>query len=327
MDSLLGKKNVTSMTLAWIMLLWLLVAQIMVSFVGRSLAPLSILIGTDLSPTHTQIGMLPAALFLGQSLVVIPSGMLVDRIGSKKQLLGTTLFLGVSIGIIVFTSQFYLLLLAVILGGGAYASMHPITNRGILYWFPQRKRGMAMGIKQMGITVGAALAALVLLPFAKEIGWRPVIIISCIVLVLVGFLVSFYYSDPEITEKKAAIDKKLSIITQLKKILENKPLLLVSISAMGLQGAQLCLTTYIVIFAYERLALSLVIAGLLLGIAEIGGSVGRVAWGTISDLLFKGERMKIMMIVTILTAICAFIFSILTVETPLLFIIIITSVD
>ncbi|KRF67261.1 hypothetical protein ASG99_16725 [Bacillus sp. Soil768D1] len=51
MGSLLGKKNITSMALAWKMLLWLLVAQVMVSLVGRSLAPLSILIGADAAIT------------------------------------------------------------------------------------------------------------------------------------------------------------------------------------------------------------------------------------------------------------------------------------
>lgn len=315
MDSFVEKKVALSM--AWKMLLWLLVAQIMVSFVGRSLSPLAVLIGVDLSLTNAQIGMLPAALFLGQSLVAIPSGILVDRIGSKKQLLVTTICLGISFGLIALSHQFILLLVVVAIGGGAYGAMHPTTNRGILYWFPQRKRGLAMGIKQMGITVGAALAALILLPFAKEVGWRPVLIISCLVLVAVGFLTSFYYRDPGKEVPVYNEEKKASLLEQLTSVLQNKPLLLISISAMGLQGAQLCLTTYIVIFTYEKLAFSLVIAGLLLVIAEVGGSIGRVAWGTISDTFFKGERMTIMLMVTVLTAVCALVFSTLTAGTPL----------
>ncbi|GKV65277.1 MULTISPECIES: MFS transporter [Sporosarcina] len=304
---------------AWKMLIWLLVAQVMVSFVGRSLAPLTILIGKDLSLSHTQIGLLPAALFLGQSLAAIPSGLLADRLGSKKQLFGTVFLLGISFILITLTTHFYLLLFAVVVGGGAYAAMHPTTNRGILYWFPQHSRGTAMGIKQMGITAGSALAALLLLPAAKEIGWRPALFISCLVLLAVGALVAYYYQDSaQSITKKSTLSNKSEFWKDLRMVLNNRQVLLLSISAMGLQGAQLCLTTYIILFAFEKLEMTLVLAGLLLVLAEVGGSIGRVAWGAISDRFFAGNRMIIMFFVTILTGICAIIFAMLLPATPLL---------
>jgi MFS transporter, ACS family, hexuronate transporter len=55
----------------WQMLIWLLIVQILVAFVGRGLVPLGVLIGADLSLTKAQIGMLPAGLFLGQALASI----------------------------------------------------------------------------------------------------------------------------------------------------------------------------------------------------------------------------------------------------------------
>lgn len=307
-----------TMKRAWTMLVWLLLAQVMVSFVGRSLAPLTILIGNDLSLSRTQIGLLPAALFLGQSLSAIPSGLLVDRLGSKKQLLGTIVLLGLSFILISMMEQFYLLLLVVAVGGGAYAAMHPTTNRGILYWFPQRNRGTAMGIKQMGITVGSALAALILLPLAKEIGWRPALFISCLLLLGVGAIVSYYYQDAtgSVILKDSMVNKK-NFIKDLRSITKNRSVLLLSISAMGLQGIQLCFTTYIILFAFEKLKMSLVLAGFLLVIAELGGSIGRIAWGSISDKFFAKDRMIIMIIVTISTGICALVCAVLLSTTPL----------
>ncbi|SDZ81407.1 hypothetical protein SAMN05421743_101298 [Thalassobacillus cyri] len=58
----------------WRMLLWLLMAQIMVAFIGRSLGPLGVLIEEDLSLTKAQVGLLPSALFLGQAVASIPTG-------------------------------------------------------------------------------------------------------------------------------------------------------------------------------------------------------------------------------------------------------------
>ncbi len=307
------------MATAWRMLLCLLAAQLIVSFVGRSLAPLTVLISKDLSLTHAQIGMLPAALFLGQSLAAIPTGILVDRIGSKKQLLIVTIILALGFVMIAKSNAFLLLLIFVVIAGGAYGAMHPTTNRGILYWFPQQKRGIAMGIKQMGITGGSALAAIVLLPLANSIGWRLALILSCGLLLLIGILSSLYYRDPDGKEEKTASPVKISLAKQFRKMLKNKPLLLISISAMGLQGAQLCLTTYIVLFAFEHLTFSLVIAGALLVIAEIGGSVGRVGWGTISDVMLKGKRMPIMYLVTLITACCALLLTLLQPGSSLLY--------
>ena len=201
--------------------------------------------------------------------------------------------------------------------------MHPTTNRGILYWFPQRSRGTAMGIKQMGITVGSALAALLLLPLAKEFGWRPSLFISCLVLLAIGALVAYYYQDAsESAIKRAPSISRNKFSEDLRVILKNRQVLFLSISAMGLQGAQLCLTTYIILFAFEQLEMTLILAGILLVLAEVGGSIGRVAWGVISDRFFAGNRMIIMFIVTALTGMCALVCALLLPSTPLLIVLI-----
>ncbi|UQX55553.1 hypothetical protein M5V91_07760 [Cytobacillus pseudoceanisediminis] len=63
MSNSLAEKQFASNENPWKMLLFLLLAQLMVAFVGRSIGPLGVLIGEDLSLTKSQIGMLPAALF------------------------------------------------------------------------------------------------------------------------------------------------------------------------------------------------------------------------------------------------------------------------
>ena len=78
----------------WRMLGFLLLAQLMVAFIGRSISPLGALIGTDLSLTKSQIGMLPAALFLGQAIVSLPAGFATDRIGSRTLLVVSALLMG-----------------------------------------------------------------------------------------------------------------------------------------------------------------------------------------------------------------------------------------
>ncbi|MFB3167652.1 MFS transporter [Neobacillus sp. 179-C4.2 HS] len=202
----------------------------------------------------------------------------------------------------MFLGQFWAVLLMVMIGGFGYGSMHPVTNRGIIYWFSLKQRGTAMGIKQMGVTAGAALAGLILLPLGAEYGWRPVLFSACILLLGSGCLSYLVYRDsPEQQETKPA--GLVAFYKSMFKMLKNKALMLVSFSAMGLNGSQMCLNTYLVIFAYEKLGFSLFLSGILLVISEVSGSLGRLAWGMISDFLFKGNRVVILLIITVLTAV------------------------
>jgi ACS family hexuronate transporter-like MFS transporter len=313
--SVLRKESV-SQAQPWQMLAWLLAAQVLVAFVGRSLAPLGVLIGEDLSLTKAQIGMLPAALFLGQSIVAIPAGFLADRIGSKKLLLILSTCLGASFMLMTMTSIFSVVLVMVALGGLGYGAMHPTSNRGIIYWFAAKKRGTAMGIKQTGVTLGSALAAFLLLPLAGEWGWRPVLFGACLILIVTGFLAYAFYRDPPFQKEVVSANDPNRFLSLIMKMFKHKPLVLISLSAVGLSGSQMILTTYLVLFAYERLGISLFLSGILLVISEVSGSFGRVAWGVISDRLFNGKRLVILMIISLLTAVTSLTVATLAPGTP-----------
>jgi MFS transporter, ACS family, hexuronate transporter len=304
MANLMVKNKAVYLSEPWRMLLFLLIAQLMVAFVGRSIGPLGVLIGEDLSLTKSQIGMLPAALFLGQAVASVPAGYLTDRYGSRKLLLTAAFCLGLGFIVMMLLGQFWAVLLMVMIGGCGYGSMHPVTNRGIIYWFSLKQRGTAMGIKQMGVTAGAALAGLILLPLGAEYGWRPVLLSACILLLVSGCVSYLVYRDsPEQEESNPA--GLVAFYKSMFKMLKNRALMLVSFSAMGLNGSQMCLNTYLVIFAYERLGFSLFLSGILLVISEVSGSLGRIAWGMISDFLFNGNRVVILLIITVLTAVAS----------------------
>jgi MFS transporter, ACS family, hexuronate transporter len=310
----------------WRMLIWLLIVQIMVAFVGRGLVPLGVLIGADLSLTKAQIGMLPAGLFLGQALASIPAGFLVDRLGSRKLLLVLSICLGLGFIFTTFFSHFWSMLIFVVIGGLGYGAMHPVSNRGIIYWFSQKQRGTAMGIKQMGVTLGSALSAVILLPIAASYGWRTAVIAAAMLLILTGILSFFQYCDSN-TAPQGSNDQRLSVFYKsMWGMIRNRPLLLVSLSALGLNGAQMCLNTYLVLFAYEKMGISLFLSGLLLVISEACGSFGRVAWGMISDRIFNGERVVIVIVIVVISALSSSTLAFLPEHTPFGFLVPIIAV-
>lgn len=309
---LMGKRS-------WIMLGWLLFAQIFVAFIGRSISPLGVFIGESLTLTNAQIGMLPAALFLGQFAAAVPAGILADKIGTKPLLLAVSLCLGVSLFVASFTTSFLLLLLLIVIGGFGYGAMHPTSNRGIIYWFEHRRRGTAMGIKQMGVTAGSSLAALLLVPLAGWYGWRPVIMLAALHLMLAGLISFWRYQDTlEATTSRNIPHEKGKTMAKLKNMGRNRPLLLISGGAMGLNGAQMCVNTYLIIYAIQIIGLPIYLAGLLLVISEVAGSLGRIGWGVVSDRLFHGNRLIILSIIAVVSTISAVIMALFPPGTPFL---------
>ena len=301
----------------WKMLGWLFIIQLLIAFVARSLAPLGLIIGEDLLLTKTQIGMIPAALFLGQSLISIPAGLLTDKIGSRKMIFFVTLILGGSFLVMSITPSFILLLFLITIAGFAYGASHPTTNRGVIYWFSVQTRGTAMGLKQMGVTLGSALAALILLPIASNFSWQSATFSASISLLIVGLLIYIVYDEPKnrVQDKTKLPLKKINYKSILL-MFKHKALILITFSAMLLSGSQMILNTFIILFAHEKIGISLILSGVLLGIAELGGSLGRVCWGIISDRLFKGKRVIVLLLISFLVATVSIIIALLPYGVP-----------
>jgi MFS family permease len=281
---------------------------------GKRVRPLGPLIADDLQLSNAQVGLLPSFLFLGQMFVSIPSGLLVDRIGTRKLLLWVCLLLGSSYFIGSLVSNFITLLIFIMIGGMAYGSMHPVTNRGILFWFP-KKRGTAMGIKQMGITFGSALAAIAILPLAVATSWRLAMGVSCLLLIVSGIISYRFYQERKL-EVKMGNGQNKSLMTDLLEVVKHRPLLLISIVAFILNGSQMSVNMYLLFFIKNELLFSLAIAGTMFVFSEVGGSVGRIVWGVISDTFFRGSRFAVMLLITFIACAGSAMMAFLSESTP-----------
>src|SRR5699024_5118495 len=151
-------------------------------------------------------------------------------------------------------------------------------------------------------TAGSAAAALVLLPMATQWGWRPILLATSVLLIVIGFFVFRLYQDPDTVKSEPSTNSAHNMMSSIQSLLKNRLYLMVSVSAMALNGTQMILNTYIVLFTYEVHAVLLVSAGILLVISEIGGSVGRIVWGIISDTLFRGNRIIVLVIISIISS-------------------------
>jgi len=129
-------------------------------------------IKSDLALNYTQSGALMSAYFLGYMLGQIPWGILADKFGSKPvislSVLGasiSTLTFGFSQGInMAIITRF----IAGLLGAGIFV---PVV-RLVSSWFDHKERGTALGILNIGGSIGLITASWAAPYLNLTMGWR-----------------------------------------------------------------------------------------------------------------------------------------------------------
>ena len=74
------------------------------------------------------------------------------------------------------------------------------------------------------------------------------------------------------------------VVAPLIRVLRTPALLELALSGFVYAALQVCLMSFLVIYLTETLGYSLVVAGLALTTANLGGIVGRILWGAVADL-------------------------------------------
>jgi MFS transporter, NNP family, nitrate/nitrite transporter len=148
------------------------------------LGPLGVAIAADLGLSPAQKGLMVATPVLAGALLRVVNGMLVDYLRPKLTgLLGQLVVIaGLLIAWTVGVDSFgQILLLGLVLGvaGSAFAVALPLASR----WYPPQYQGTALGIAGAGNS-GTALAALFAPSLAIAFGWRNVIGLAVLPLLL-----------------------------------------------------------------------------------------------------------------------------------------------
>jgi nitrate/nitrite transporter NarK len=158
----------------------------------------------------------------------------------------------------------------------------------VVDWFPPRQRGVAMGIKQTGLTLGGLAGALVLPPVALAQGWRRALLVAGVLSLISAGLVAVLYRPPATRETVMPAGRPR--LGQVTYFLRRPGILVVFGSGLALSIAQSSVLAYLALYTRDTFAVSSVVAGQFLALATAGGTGGRLAWGAISDRLFGGRR-------------------------------------
>lgn len=274
----------------WVILALFFFVQTISSMAVFAFGPLAPSLQENLGITRAQVGMFSSAIYLGMVLFSTHAGWLTDRYGIRLFLsvgLGAT---GVLFLILALSQSFLLSLLIVFLAGIGYQFVNPTTLKALIFWFPPRLRGTAIGIKQAGVSFGGAIASVILPLLILYVGWQGSIAFIGISILASVLIILLLYREPLdddfVKGKKSAGIRLMGVAL----VLRNRNLLLLSASG-GMYGISAGgFYTYLILYLKETFSVSIVMAGSFLAIAQMGVVAGRILWGTISDSFFGGRR-------------------------------------
>jgi predicted MFS family arabinose efflux permease len=192
-----------------------------------------------------------------------------------------------------------------VLAGGGTASVHAASGRLVLGWFPERQRGLAMGVRQMGQPLGVMVAALALPRLSEHGTGRAFAVLAGLcagAAVLIGVLVR----DPARPARSAAGPAPSPYRTPVLWRLHAAGSLLVV--------PQFVVAAYCFDFLVRESGWSVAAAGGLLAAAQGGGALSRLAAGAWSDR--AGSRVGPLRIIAGAVAVVVSVLALVAALTP-----------
>lgn len=279
----------------WYILLVLLTATIILGITRDGIPALFPFIQQDFALTRAQMGLFSTFFFLSSMLVAVTTGRMVDLLGPRGSMILGASSIGLIMVLFSLARNLAMVLFLAFLMGLGVSFITPAASKGVMEWFPQKNRGVAMGLVQSGIGAGSFLAASTL-PFLGEVfHWRTAIVFTGILaLILCFFFYRFYLSPGEEKEIKTENDSFGQVLFLL---LKNRYFMLLCFLALVFGMAFGSTNSHYTLYLYQDHGLSRVVAGWGFAVLHLGAIVGRIGWGYISDVFLKGDRRQGLLVI------------------------------
>jgi nitrate/nitrite transporter NarK len=270
------------------------VAGFMQTHVHRvGFAPLIPTFIADMGLTYAAAGTIMAAYFWSYAVMQIPVGVLTDRLGARRVMLGC---MGVlAVGAVTFSlSHTYAqsLIARCLLGMGAAATWLP-GLRLIQEWFEPRERGLATGLFSAGGGVGGTTALLLLPIMAQQLGWRAGYALLAVP-VLATMVAVWFLVRAEPRGRDAAAGVPTQFLAGMREVLATPALWPFNVYVLFSYGGYFALLTWLPTFLVKSEGLTQAGAGFVTALIT-GGTI--VSWplaGYLSDRF--GRRKPIFLV-------------------------------
>ncbi|WP_430929513.1 MFS transporter [Plantibacter flavus] len=258
------------------------------------------LLHADRGMSLAEAGVLAAAPTLGMVLTLIAWGWLADRVGERIVIAGGLALTAVAAAGAVAADGLIPSLgygplgILLLLGGAASASTNSASGRIVVGWFPKDRRGLAMGIRQMSQPLGVTAAAVTVPSVAAASGISAALVISLVATGVLAVACTIGLRNPP----RTAVPKPVPTETTPNPVAarprnpyrDDGFLWRIHAVSILLVVPQFTLTTFALVWLVADQGWNALAAGVLVGVAQFVGAIGRIGVGVLSDRL--GSRVR-----------------------------------
>ena len=226
--------------------------------------------------TLGEVGLAFAAVTAGGMVTLVPWGALTDRIGERPVMASGLAGCAAALVGAALSTSYAALLVALLVAGMFGASATGASGRAVMGWFARGERGFALGIRQMALPLGGALASLTL-PSLIDVRGLDAAFVALAGLCLTAAIASlaFMRDPPPAPERRPAPAAP-------------RPTRDVRLWRLGAGGAllvcaQASMLGFIVLFLHDARGVSAPLAAAALGVLQIVGALVRIVAGRRSD--------------------------------------------
>jgi MFS family permease len=263
--------------------------QTMVAFAVYCAPVMAPVAGPVLGVLPATVGYYIAASYLGSMLGSAAAGGWVARFGPIRVSQAGLLLCCCGLALAA-TGWPPVVMLGGFIVGLGYGPTTPASS-SILVRTPPKYFSLIFSIKQTGVPAGGALAGLLVPTLILALGWQggaTVIGGACLALAIGIAGVRAHY-DRDL-DPRAPVSLR-SAFAPVGLVFADRRLRELCVAGFVYGGVQITLVTYLVTFLVESFTLSLVLAGLVMAVAQVASVTGRIVWGVLADRALKRRTM------------------------------------
>jgi MFS family permease len=266
------------------------------------------LIGSELGLSYSQIGFIMTCQYAAGAISNVPGGMLVDVWGKKGQLMALSLFwVGFPYLLMGFTTEYWMLLLCVMLVGIGNNLWHPTAIPLLGRMFPDRK-GFVLSLHGMGGNVGDALAPLAVGVLLTTLSWREIVVLNVVPGAAMSVLLLFFLgaltfapkakaapsagdnskampATPQPTIVNGGGQSMASYMDGLKTLVRTRGLFMLTLSSSFRSMTQGTLLTFLPLYLAKEMKYDIFWVGVILAMLQLAGFIAAPIAGHLSDTM------------------------------------------
>lgn len=266
------------------------------------------LIGNELGLSYSQIGFIMTCQYTAGAISNVPGGMLVDVWGKKGQLMALSLFwVGFPYLLMGFTTEYWMLLLCVMLVGIGNNLWHPTAIPLLGRMFPERK-GFVLSLHGMGGNVGDALAPLAVGVLLTTLSWREIVVLNVVPGAAMSVLLLFFLGALTFAPKAKAApsagnnskampatpqpaivngggQSMASYMDGLKTLVRVPGLFMLTLSSSFRSMTQGTLLTFLPLYLAKEMKYDIFWVGVILAMLQLAGFIAAPIAGHLSDTM------------------------------------------